>query len=200
VTSVSDFWNQQARLAADTESLWRTANIIVAGAQLWDTLTQVVHGKPANSAPFRLDRNWRVVIARWEDNDWRWPDEATSPAGAAQPGDTTPPDDSDGAPKTSTSARGNSDAAEKSARATGPRKTEAPRPPWTNAPRVVAAAWRLGVEVTATADEVRAAMRKKMVTANAHPDQGGDPAVAKEIIAAKNLLIERINKERHVAG
>ena len=48
----------------------------------------------------------------------------------------------------------------------------------------------LGVLVDADRDEVRAALRAKMGN-GAHPDHGGDPEIAKKMIAAKNLLIER---------
>ncbi len=49
----------------------------------------------------------------------------------------------------------------------------------------------LGVELDATEDEVRSALRDRLASSRLHPDQGGDGEAAKELIAAKNLLIER---------
>ena len=49
----------------------------------------------------------------------------------------------------------------------------------------------LGVDVDASADEIRAALRERLANSQLHPDQGGDGEEAKELIAAKNLLIER---------
>jgi hypothetical protein len=49
----------------------------------------------------------------------------------------------------------------------------------------------LGVSVDAPADEIRAALRRKLGTSRLHPDHGGDNETAKRFIAAKNLLVER---------
>jgi hypothetical protein len=49
----------------------------------------------------------------------------------------------------------------------------------------------LGVDLNASADEIRAALRARLADSQIHPDQGGDGEEAKELIAAKNLLIER---------
>ncbi len=56
---------------------------------------------------------------------------------------------------------------------------------------VADAAAALGVEVDATADEIRAALRSKLRDSRIHPDQGGDGEEAKRLIAAQNLLLER---------
>jgi hypothetical protein len=53
------------------------------------------------------------------------------------------------------------------------------------------AAALLGVSLGASADEVRAALRRKLGASRLHPDQGGDGEHAKRLIAAKNLLVER---------
>jgi hypothetical protein len=57
----------------------------------------------------------------------------------------------------------------------------------------VEAAELLGVSVDASANEVRAALRAQLSKRRLHPDHGGDGDDAKRLIAAKNLLIERIN-------
>lgn len=49
----------------------------------------------------------------------------------------------------------------------------------------------LGVDVDASADEIRAALRAKMSAGRVHPDHGGDERVAKRLIAARNFLVER---------
>jgi hypothetical protein len=54
------------------------------------------------------------------------------------------------------------------------------------------AARLLGVRVDASANEVRAALRTRLANSRLHPDQGGDGDAAKRLIAAKNLLIDRI--------
>ena len=56
---------------------------------------------------------------------------------------------------------------------------------------VTTAAALLGVADDATADEIRSALRAKLVSSRLHPDHGGDGEDAKRLIAAKNLLIER---------
>lgn len=53
------------------------------------------------------------------------------------------------------------------------------------------AAKLLGVMPSATIDEIRAALRAKLGASRIHPDQGGDAELAKRLIAAKNLLVER---------
>ena len=74
----------------------------------------------------------------------------------------------------------------------------APPPPPASPPTVmvvdpfVDAAKVLGVELTADADEIRAALRRRMSESRVHPDHGGDGDLAKKLIAAKNLLVERI--------
>ncbi len=56
----------------------------------------------------------------------------------------------------------------------------------------IEAANLLGVNVYASADEVRAAFRATVKRdLDLHPDRGGDPENARRLIDAKNLLIER---------
>lgn len=47
----------------------------------------------------------------------------------------------------------------------------------------------LGVGRDATADEIRAAWRLRM--AEAHPDRGGDPELAKKLVDARDLLLRQ---------
>lgn len=54
----------------------------------------------------------------------------------------------------------------------------------------------LGVSVDASADEIRAALRARMAETRVHPDQGGDGDEAKRLIAAKNLLIQRLGEAK----
>lgn len=54
----------------------------------------------------------------------------------------------------------------------------------------------LGVGPTATADEIRRALRRKLTERRLHPDQGGDGSEAKRLIDAKNLLIQRLDLDR----
>lgn len=66
-----------------------------------------------------------------------------------------------------------------------------------DAERLEAAATLLGVELTATVDEIRAAFReriKREMRSGAFHDQGGDATddQAQQLIAAKNLLIEHV--------
>jgi hypothetical protein len=53
------------------------------------------------------------------------------------------------------------------------------------------AAELLGVPLDATEDVIRAALRARLATSRLHPDHGGDGVAATELIAAKNLLVER---------
>jgi hypothetical protein len=55
----------------------------------------------------------------------------------------------------------------------------------------VEASTLLGVPLDASADEVRAALRRELSVGRVHPDQGGDGVAAARLIASKNLLIER---------
>jgi hypothetical protein len=53
------------------------------------------------------------------------------------------------------------------------------------------AATLLGVSLDASEDQIRAALRAQLASSRLHPDHGGDEDEAKELIAAKNLLVER---------
>lgn len=53
------------------------------------------------------------------------------------------------------------------------------------------AASLLGIRPGASADEVRAALRRKMTETYAHPDHGGDAEAAAKLIAARDLLLKR---------
>src|SRR4051794_1405934 len=64
--------------------------------------------------------------------------------------------------------------------------SEQPAPVQDDAAR---AAMLLGVSIDASADEIRAALRSQLAESRLHPDHGGDGEQAKELIAAKNLLI-----------
>lgn len=57
---------------------------------------------------------------------------------------------------------------------------------------VLAAAILLEVNIDASADEIRRALRRKLSILRLHPDHGGNGVEAARLIAAKNLLIERI--------
>jgi hypothetical protein len=59
----------------------------------------------------------------------------------------------------------------------------------------VAAAILLEVNLDANADEIRRALRRKLTLRRLHPDQGGNGVEAARLIAAKNLLIERLSEE-----
>lgn len=59
----------------------------------------------------------------------------------------------------------------------------------------VAAATLLEVNLDASADEIRRALRRKLTIRRLHPDHGGNGAEAARLIAAKNLLIERLSEE-----
>ena len=74
-------------------------------------------------------------------------------------------------------------------------ESRAPAPaPAVEMPRTPAVAAKLlGVSVDATPDAIRAALRAK-IGDGAHPDHGGDESVAKQLIAAKNLLIEHARR------
>jgi hypothetical protein len=56
------------------------------------------------------------------------------------------------------------------------------------------AAARLGVDVDAADDVVRAALRQRLAESRIHPDHGGDHDAAAELIAAKNLLCARARR------
>lgn len=56
------------------------------------------------------------------------------------------------------------------------------------------AAARLCVDVDATDDVVRAALRERLAASRVHPDHGGDHDAAAELIAAKNLLCARARR------
>jgi hypothetical protein len=62
-------------------------------------------------------------------------------------------------------------------------------------PEAIEAARLLGVDVHAGADEIRAALRAKLANSGLHPDHGGDGSEATRLIAARNLLIERLREE-----
>ena len=62
--------------------------------------------------------------------------------------------------------------------------------------RTAAAASLLGVDVGATEDQVRAALRARLASSKLHPEHGGDGEAAKELIAAKNLLVEQARSRR----
>lgn len=57
------------------------------------------------------------------------------------------------------------------------------------------AAQLLGIRIDVSADDIRAALRAALRDTRLHPDHGGDGDAAKELIAAKNLLIERLSQE-----
>jgi len=59
----------------------------------------------------------------------------------------------------------------------------------------LAAAMLLEVNLDASADEIRRALRRKLSVQRLHPDQGGNGVAAVRLIAAKNLLIERLKGE-----
>lgn len=56
---------------------------------------------------------------------------------------------------------------------------------------VLEAASLLGVSPDAPVKEIRRAFRAKMVNEQLHPDHGGDPEVARRVVAARDLLIKR---------
>lgn len=56
------------------------------------------------------------------------------------------------------------------------------------------AAARLGVDVDASDDVVRAALRDRITASRVHPDQGGDHDEAARLISAKNLLCARARR------
>jgi hypothetical protein len=61
---------------------------------------------------------------------------------------------------------------------------------------VVEAAELLGVDLDASEDAIRAALRMHLSSSGLHPDQGGDGEQATLLIAAKNLLVERARANR----
>jgi hypothetical protein len=56
------------------------------------------------------------------------------------------------------------------------------------------AAARLGVDVDASPDVVRATLRERLAVSRIHPDHGGDHDEAAQLIAAKNLLCARARR------
>jgi hypothetical protein len=56
----------------------------------------------------------------------------------------------------------------------------------------LAAADLLGVSLSATVEEVRKACRQKIVAEGLHPDHGGDEERVRKVIAARDLLVERL--------
>ena len=64
----------------------------------------------------------------------------------------------------------------------------------------VEAAALLGVELDASPDEIRRALRAKLTATAAHPDHGGDCEEASRLIAARNLLVERARTLNTHAG
>lgn len=66
-----------------------------------------------------------------------------------------------------------------------------PEPPPPREVEAMRAAELLGVPLDATEDVIRAALRARLATSRLHPDHGGDGKAATELIAAKNLLVER---------
>jgi hypothetical protein len=77
----------------------------------------------------------------------------------------------------------------------GEAQTAEPAPKAEPADPAADAAKALGVDLSANADDIRAALRRRMAESRVHPDQGGDADLAKRLIAAKNLLVERIRGE-----
>jgi hypothetical protein len=72
-----------------------------------------------------------------------------------------------------------------------PQPPPPPPPPPRREIEAMRAAALLDVPLDATEDVIRAALRARLATSRLHPDHGGDGEAAKELIAAKNLLIER---------
>ena len=63
-------------------------------------------------------------------------------------------------------------------------------------PKARRAAEVLGVDVGASEDTIRAALRARLSCSRLHPDHGGDGEEATSLIAAKNFLIERARAMR----
>lgn len=61
---------------------------------------------------------------------------------------------------------------------------------------VVEAAQLLGVDLNASEDAIRAALRTHLSSSGLHPDHGGDGKQATRLTAARNLLIERARANR----
>lgn len=57
------------------------------------------------------------------------------------------------------------------------------------------AAALLGVDVDADEDELRGALRRKLVETKAHPDHGGNSHEAAKLIAARDLLVARLQSK-----
>jgi hypothetical protein len=62
--------------------------------------------------------------------------------------------------------------------------------------KMAEAAALLGVTVDASEDQIRAALRGHFASSRLHTDQGGDGERAKQLIAAKNLMVERARAAR----
>lgn len=58
-----------------------------------------------------------------------------------------------------------------------------------------AAAALLGVPPDATADEIRATLRRKLAETRCHPDQGGDAEITRALIEARTLLLDRSRRD-----
>lgn len=53
------------------------------------------------------------------------------------------------------------------------------------------AATLLGVDIDASPDQLRVALRRKLAETGAHPDHGGDSHQAANLIAARDFLLKR---------
>jgi len=61
-------------------------------------------------------------------------------------------------------------------------------------PEAAEAAALLGVDLEATVPEIRAALRARIISGSVHPDHGGDGEEARRLIAARDLLLARIER------
>jgi DnaJ homolog subfamily C member 19 len=52
----------------------------------------------------------------------------------------------------------------------------------------------LGVSPDASEAEIRAALRAKLIETRAHPDHGGNAESTRRLIAARDLLLERVRE------
>src|SRR5215831_7235153 len=57
---------------------------------------------------------------------------------------------------------------------------------------ILRAAILLGVSIDASADEIRSAFRTRL--REIHPDHGGDAEATRRLIAARDLMMERVGK------